>query len=51
LDGDWAVDHVTYTGFINACYTNNRYALASEVSDKFSKRVTSFQEKNAAVVS
>jgi pentatricopeptide repeat protein len=49
LDQDWAVDHVTYTGFINSCYTNNRYALASEVSDKISKRITSFQENNAAV--
>lgn len=45
LDEDYAVDHATYTGFINSCYENNRYALASEMSEKFSKKISSFKEK------
>ena len=50
LDKHYTVDHVTYTSFINSCYNSNRYALASEISEKISKRISNFQKKDAATI-
>jgi hypothetical protein len=50
LDKGYAVDHVTYTDFVNSCYNKNRYALASEISEKISKKISSFQKKDAAAI-
>ncbi|KAG2563270.1 hypothetical protein PVAP13_8KG312706 [Panicum virgatum] len=50
LDKHYTVDHVTYTSFINSCYNSNRYALASEISEKISKRISNFQKKDAAAI-
>jgi len=50
LDKHYAVDHATYTSFINSCYESNRYALASEISEKISKRISGFKKKDVAVI-
>jgi len=50
LDKHYTVDHLTYTSFINSCYNSNRYALASEISEKISKRISNFQKKDAAAI-
>ncbi|KAJ0987344.1 hypothetical protein J5N97_005700 [Dioscorea zingiberensis] len=41
LDGDYAVDQITCTAFVSACYNRNKYSMASAFSERISKKVPS----------
>ena len=38
LDKDRDVDRITLIAFLTACYDNNKYSVASDLTDKISKR-------------
>ncbi|KAH7656198.1 Pentatricopeptide repeat-containing protein [Dioscorea alata] len=47
LNKDYELDHITYIAFLSACYSRNKYSMASEFSQRISKKVNSSYIQNS----